>query len=116
MSASEAKDDSRSEVSHTSGTYPYQTVDSIVAEFRGKSVHGLAIRLADHARFLEAHCEHWKRLYECAQNANAFRQAALDHESVAMECSECPQGDCSDCPRKPARWTPCHSSKDSEEQ
>lgn len=22
------------------------------------------------------------------------------------ECRECPSGDCSDCPRKPARWNP----------
>jgi hypothetical protein len=90
---SQAKDDAGSQVSHTSVTYPLQTVDGIVAEFRGKSVHGLSIRLADHARFLEAHCEHWKRLYECAQNANAFRQAALGEAPTSASCTTATNGE-----------------------
>lgn len=52
--------------------------DAIVQEFRGKSIHGLAIALADNARFLESDVAHWKRMYECAQNANAYRQDALE--------------------------------------
>jgi hypothetical protein len=27
-------------------------------------------------------------------------------EPINMECSECPAGDCSDCPRKTPRWYP----------
>ncbi len=63
------------------------TVDSLVAEFRGKSVMGLSIALADHGRFLEAHVGHWKRLYECAQNANAYRQTALTVLDVGEPCA-----------------------------
>ena len=29
-------------------------------------------------RELEREVKHWQRMYECAQNANAFRQAALE--------------------------------------
>ena len=54
------------------------TVDALVAEFRGKNPRGLAIALADLGRFLEADVAHWKRMYECAQNANSYRSDALD--------------------------------------
>ena len=59
--------------------------DAIVQEFRGKSIHGLAIALADNARFLESDVAHWKRLYECAQNANAYRQDALEDAAEYIE-------------------------------
>jgi Protein of unknown function (DUF551) len=54
------------------------TVDLIIAAFRDKSPRGLAIALADHGRFMEADVAHWKRMYECAQNANAYRQDAIE--------------------------------------
>ena len=34
--------------------------------------------IADWAEELEQEVAHWKRMYECAQNANAHRQEALD--------------------------------------
>jgi len=54
------------------------TADAIIREYRGESQRGLVIVLADHARFLEADVARWKRMYECAQNANAYRQDALE--------------------------------------
>jgi len=35
-------------------------------------------RIAEWAEGLEQESDHWKRMYECAQNANALRQEALD--------------------------------------
>ena len=39
---------------------------------------GSTSKFAEHARKMERDAEHWKRMYECAQNANAHRQAALE--------------------------------------
>ena len=39
---------------------------------------GSTSKFAEHARQMERDAAHWQRMYECAQNANAYRQAALD--------------------------------------
>jgi len=59
------------------------TTDAIIKEYRGQSQRALAIALADHARFLEDDVARWKRMYECAQNANSYRQDALEKLPVS---------------------------------
>lgn len=46
------------------------------------------------------------RVLEMLESEGYGSTEPTDALRSALECSECPSGDCDDCPRKPARWVP----------